>query len=93
MNWKESIVEKPDVKSDIQQEYIFNYIGDKTIKEINQFCGCTSKVFANNILTVKYTPKIQHHLPGERQSYQKQLEVIYTDDSKELLTIKGFVVK
>jgi len=93
-NWKETTLEKPDVKHKAEQEFIFEFIGEKVPKEFNiPACQCTSKVFINNKFIVKFTPSYQSHIGGERQPYERQVEVVYTDESKEILTFKGHVVQ
>lgn len=92
--WKETIKNLGELKVGIEQIITFEYEGPININrnrwgkpDIQTSCGCTSAIFRDNFLIVKYTPnQIPKHLVAEgKTSYstRKTITIGYIDSTGE----------
>jgi len=67
----------------------FEYLGSKSIKEIEPLCSCVKYKFNENKLTVNWTIK-----NGIASNYvsNKIIMITYQDDTVDDLTVTGFVI-
>ena len=73
----------------------FEYLGDKKIIEVKPACGCTTSKREGNIITLNYeSPTSPNHLKGKGITsfdFNKSPAIIFNDDSKDVITIKGTI--
>jgi hypothetical protein len=79
-----------DVIAGSEVSFLFQYSGDKIIKEAIPSCGCSSVELRGQGIRLTYTAP--HLPPGVNElNFEKYLTIKYTDDTQQVLTIHGVV--
>ena len=99
MDWIEKNINLGSIKEKSTVEMRFEYIGSEPIKEVKPSCpGCTTAHYNPDMkeLIVEYRPgKLPKHLNGTfyHVTVQKTITIIYEDDSTEVLSFSGKIIK
>jgi len=99
MDWLTNNKSLGAIKEKSTVDMAFHYNGSLGIKEVKPSCpGCTTAEYHPSIkeLQVEYRPgKLPKHLAGTfyHVTIQKTIQIIYEDDSTEVLSFSGKVIK
>lgn len=90
--WDKTEVTIEPVKRGKIVDIIYNFVGDKEIFEIQAgSCWCTSKVFINKKLIIKYDTEKIVGGKGEHP-FEKSITILYKDNTSEILKFKGTAI-
>lgn len=97
MNWNTTKIEKEVIEGNTVTTQ-FEYLGDKSIRNIDPNCGCTSYNWDGNTLKVLIeTDLVSHKLPKQLYKTQKEyyknvfIDVNYEDNTTEQLKVNLIV--
>jgi len=99
MDWIGTHINLGTIKEKSTVDMTFHYEGPIGIKEVKPSCpGCTTAKYNESTkeLHVTYNPgKLPKHLAGTfyHVTIQKTIQIIYEDDSTEVLSFSGKVIK
>lgn len=84
--WKSSVYDLGEIKAGTTNAAEFDYVGNKTIRNIHPSCGCTNAQFnpATKKLSVSYKNSTNSGV-----NISKHINVSYTDGTYETLNIKA----
>ena len=95
-HWKNQVIDLGVIQAGKAKTIIFKATNSiPLIKEINPYCGCTAPSYDRNKKELKVTysnGKIPNQVQGP-QSITKRIDVVYEDDSVDVLTIKAIRVR
>ncbi len=74
------------VKSGTPVETEFKYLGDKQIKAVSGECGCTVLNFKDNIIKARLNLTLPEW--SEENLYIKNINVLFTDGEKQVLSLR-----
>jgi len=91
--WEEPVRDIGTVKDRSKVFLVFKYSGNKVIKKITHSCSCSKPSYNSSLkeLSVSITNKIATHL--EKQRIVRTIKVLFTDETEDVLTIKGKIIK
>lgn len=95
-HWKSKVIDLGVIQAGMAKTVVFKATNTiPLIKEINAYCGCTSPSYDKNkkeLKVVYNNSKIPNQVQGP-QSITKRIDVVYEDDSVDVLTIKAIRIR
>jgi hypothetical protein len=90
--WNKLIHDFGTVPEETKLSCTFTYEGTDKIKNVIPACSCSATTLTNNQIEVIYnTSRVPAGLPS--MFFEKTIEILFNDNKRDTLTIKGTIVK